>query len=118
MFPPIVLCGGIIKKMNKLQIVNIVIRPSKIWTTGNIRINGGTVNKIDSKNHNFIEMQPYNFVRYQQPTTTTLFVNNMIVYQQPKLFSYYIELNLDVNINNFQQKDLYDTITYDTVDCD
>jgi hypothetical protein len=104
-----ILYGGF---LNKHQFVNILLRSSKLWTKGFLRINNKQINTLDPNKNNFIEFEPQKCIGYnlyqQQPPT--LLLNNTIIYQQPQLFNYQIELSLDLSLSNFSYKDLHDTI--------
>lgn len=96
------------------QIVNIVLQKNNIWNFGMIMYNKKKIFNINSNQENKIELIKYN-------TKHALVINDMIIYENEKLFMYDINLhindndneNINVNVNeNIYKKIIYNVINY------
>jgi len=94
------------------QIVNIVLQKHNIWNFGMIIYNKQKLFNINSNQENKIELIKYN-------TKHALVINDMIIYENEKLFMYDIKLHLNVNVSNninvsnIKNENIYKTIIYE-----
>ena len=97
--------------MIRKQIVNISLRQTNVWTNGLLMLdNNRYMNSLYPDSSYKIEIVKYN-------NMNILFLNNNIIYEDPKIIQYKIELHgietLDIN-----EPKLYDFIKYNYVDLD
>jgi predicted RNase H-related nuclease YkuK (DUF458 family) len=88
------------------QIVNIVLQKNNIWKFGMIMYNKKKIFNINSNQENKIELIKYN-------TKHALVINDMIIYENEKLFMYDINLHINDNDNeNIYKNIIYNVIKY------
>ena len=86
------------------NIINVYLKKTTIWNRGAVMVNGVKFN-IDSNRDNEIEM-----IRYDD--VNSLMVNNAIIYENRRLFTYDIDLNCLLHQNDFSKKNLYNYIDF------
>lgn len=89
------------------SIINISLKNTNVWNRGAISVNGVKCN-IDSSRDNTIEMVKYDDMN-------TLLVNNAIIYENRKLFTYDVNLNMNINSGDFSKNNLYNYIDFQVV---
>ena len=90
------------------QIVNIVLQKNNIWNFGMIMYNKKKIFNINSNQENKIELIKYN-------TKHALVINDMIIYENEKLFMYDINLYINDNDNKFNDNNIYKKIIYNVI---
>jgi hypothetical protein len=102
------------------QIVNIVLQKNNIWNFGIIMYNKKKIFNINSNQENKIELIKYN-------TKYALVINDMIIYENEKIFMYDINLymndidninvneNINVNNNINVNENIYKNIIYNVI---
>ena len=98
------------------QIVNIVLQKNNIWNFGMIMYNKKKIFNINSNQENKIELIKYN-------TKHALVINDMIIYENEKLFMYDINLHMNdidnindnINHNINVNENIYKNIIYNVI---
>jgi hypothetical protein len=86
------------------NIINVSLKKTNLWNRGAVMVNGVKCN-IDSQRDNTIEMIKYDDMN-------TLMVNNAIIYENRKLFTYDIDLNMNIYSCDFSNNNLYNYIDF------
>jgi|LakMenE01Jun11ns_1017448.scaffolds.fasta_scaffold9807701_1 hypothetical protein len=89
------------------NIINVSLKKTTIWNRGAVMINGVRCN-IDSSRDNAIEIIKYNDMN-------TLLVNNAIIYENKRLFTYDIDLKMNISSCDFSKKNIYSYIDFNVV---
>lgn len=90
----ILLYGGLLRNTNIYHIpINILLKKSSDWLNGNIMINDEPVYHINSNKNNYIEINKTN-------NTTTLMLNDKIIYDHKDLFDFSVKVELNPYITN------------------
>jgi hypothetical protein len=88
------------------QILNVSLYKNDIWDKGTILLNNQTnFWKINSAVNNKVEIIRNNDIY-------ALLLNGMIVYENPKLFKYEINLFFKTKTHNFEEKNVYHYLDY------
>lgn len=91
------------------QILNVSLEKTQIWESGSIFLsNNYHFWKIRSDVKNQVEIIKNN-------NNYALVLNNMIVYENPKIFDYDIKLLYTNKVTDFSSKNLYDYLDYNFV---
>jgi hypothetical protein len=92
------------------QILNICLKPTTIWSHGIVFVNKNMVAcTLNPMNENKLEIVNYN-------NTATLLLNNTIIYENSKLFTYNIELNVIDNKVILNDNSLDKHISHEFID--
>ena len=89
------------------HIINVLLKKTNLWNRGAVMVDGVNFN-IDSSRDNLIEMVKYD-------DNNTLMVNNAIIYENRKLFTYNVDLNMNIHYNDFSKKNLYNYIDFTVI---
>jgi len=90
------------------KIINVSLKKTTVWNRGAVIINGVRCN-IDSARDNEIEIIKYNDMN-------TLLVNDAIIYENQRLFTYDINLNYNFQYKtDFSKKNIYSYIDFKAV---
>jgi hypothetical protein len=93
------------------HVLNLTLKPTNIWHNGIILTNKNKViSTLDSENENKLKMIKYNDM-------AVLLLNNSVIYENKKLFSYNLDLSL-IDDDLFFKRDRFDScIDYEVVIC-
>lgn len=99
------------------QIVNIGLLKNDFWKEGivtvynnnNVKLNFRNSMKLTSEVNNTIELIKYNH-------NYALMINNMIVYDSPKLFTYDVNLFFPIKNNNYATENILNYVKYDMIE--
>ena len=89
------------------HVINVSLKKTSLWKNGLLVVNGVNFN-IDSSRDNLIEIVKYHDLN-------TLMVNNAIIYENRKLFTYDVDLNMNIHYNDFSKKNLYNYIDFNVI---
>ena len=89
------------------NIINVSLKQTNLWNRGAVMVDGVNFN-IDSSRDNLIEIVKYHDLN-------TLLVNNAIIYENRKLFTYDVDLNMNIHYNDFSKKNLYNYIDFNVI---
>jgi hypothetical protein len=93
------------------KVINVSLLKTHIWNRGSVSVNGTNFN-IDSNRDNLIEIVKYD-------DTNTLMVNNAIIYDNRKLFTYDIDLQYNfTEQHDFSKKNIYNYIDFNVINYD
>lgn len=93
------------------QIINVLLKKTNMWTFGSVLYNNQHLCNITAKQDNKLEIIRYNSSKH------SLVLNDMIIYENEKLFVYDIDLQLAVKENNYSEANIYQAIVYEPVAC-
>ena len=89
------------------NIINLSLKETNLWNRGAVMVDGVKCN-IDSSRNNQIEIIKYDDMN-------TLMVNNAIIYENRKLFTYDVDLKMNIHCNDFSKNNLYKYIDFNAV---
>jgi len=89
------------------HVINVSLKKTNIWNRGAVMVNGVNFN-IDSSRDNLIEMVKYDDIN-------TLMVNNAIIYENRKYFTYDIDLKYNFTEHDFSKKNIYNYIDFNII---
>ena len=89
------------------HVINVSLKKTSLWKNGLLMVNGVNFN-IDSSRDNLIEIVKYDDIN-------TLMLNNAIIYENRKLFTYNIDLTYNMNNQDFQKESFYKYIDFNIV---
>ena len=92
------------------QVLNVSLKPNTLWHTGMVLVNKNmVVCTLNPRNENTLEVVNYN-------DTATLLLNNAIIYENNKLFTYKIDLAVTDNESLYlDDRSLENLIEYDYI---
>ena len=92
------------------QIVNVILKKTNMWGFGTVSYNKQHLCNISASQDNKIELIKYNNTKH------ALVLNNMIIYENERLFIYDIDLQILVRENDYREANIYNSFVYEMVD--